>query len=75
MTPSLGHQRRMTVWCLQRQNWISVRRSSSQVGVAIFMPARLSTVTTLAGDMSLHLVPAIQIGVNVLNGALLDAQV
>jgi hypothetical protein len=75
MIRSLGHRRRTTVWCPQHQNWISVQRSSSQVGVAIFMPARISTLTILAGDVSIHLVPAIQIGVNVLGGALLDAQV
>ena len=48
---------------------------NSQVGRTLPMRVRLLTSTALEGDVSIHLVPAIQIGVNVLNGAVIDAQV
>ena len=52
-----------------------MRGLHSQVGFSISMPVRLLALTTLEGDVSIHLVPAIQIGINVLNGAVIDAQV
>ncbi|KIJ58948.1 glycoside hydrolase family 18 protein [Hydnomerulius pinastri MD-312] len=48
---------------------------STMTQMPVGMPTtNFGTQVELAGDLSVHLVPAIQIGVSVLNGAVIDAQ-
>lgn len=65
----------MTPSCPRYPHFTPVEKLNSRVGFAITIPLRLLTPTILEGDLSIHLAPAIQIGVQVLRGAVIDAQV